>query len=353
VKAAVFEAPGRPLTVADVPDPEPGPDDLIIEVTACGICGSDLHASDVRDASGGRRALPAGTVMGHEFAGRVVAAGSAARAGWEIGARVTALPYLACGACEACAQGNRARCRRGAPLGLGQLPGAYAEFVRVGARETLRLPESVDDCAGATVEPLSVGLHAVNVARPARGESALVMGAGPIGLAVALWCRFFGLRHIVVTDLAPARLERAAAFGATGCIDARADDAIERVKALVGERPRLVFDCVGVPGSQQTAMDYAPFDGRVVVVGVCMQPDRILPVKAITKELQVNYVYGYRREDFAFAIDMLAAGRIDSRPMVTGSVGFEAFSAAFEALKTDKGHCKVMLEPARAYANFA
>lgn len=347
MKAAVFEAPGRPLTIVDLPDPEPGADDLILEVTACGICGSDLHASDVRDASGGRRALPAGTVMGHEFAGRVVDAGAAARNVWKPGTRVTALPYIACGACEACADGNRARCRRGAALGLGQLPGAYAQFVRVGARETLRLPDNVDDYAGATVEPISVGLHAVNVARPARGESALVMGAGPIGLAVALWCRFFGLRHIIVTDLAPARLARATAFGATACIDASAEDAIERVKAIAGERPRLVFDCVGVPGSQQTAMDYAPFDGRVVVVGVCMQADRVLPVKAITKELQVNYVYGYRRDDFAFAIDMLAAGRIDSRPMVTGSVGFEAFPPTFEALKTDKSQCKVMLQPAR------
>jgi (R,R)-butanediol dehydrogenase/meso-butanediol dehydrogenase/diacetyl reductase len=174
------------------------------------------------------------------------------------------------------------------------------------------------------------------------------MGAGPIGLAVALWCRFFGLRHVVVTDLAASRLERAAAFGATAAVDANESNAIERIKTILGERPRLIFDCVGVPGSQQTAMDYAPFDGRVVVVGVCMQPDRILPVKAITKELQVNYVYGYRREDFAFAIDMLAAGRVDSRPMVSGSVGFEEFPTAFEALKTDKRHCKVMLEPARA-----
>ncbi len=348
MKAAVFEAPGRPLVISDVPEPAPGPEDLILEVTACGVCGSDLHAADVRDASGGRRPLPAGSVMGHEFAGRVVAAGASAREQWKLGTRVTALPYLACGACETCVQGRRERCRQGAPLGLGQLPGAFAQFVRVGARETLRLPENVDDRAAATVEPLSVGLHAVDVARPARGESALVMGAGPIGLAVALWCRFFGLRHVIVTDLVAARLERAAAFGATAGIDASESHAIERIKAIAGERPRLIFDCVGVPGSQQTAMDFAPVDGRIVVVGVCMEPDRILPVKAITKELQLRYVYGYGREDFAFAIDMLGAGRIDSRPMVTGGVGFDRFPATFEALKTDKRECKVMLEPALA-----
>jgi (R,R)-butanediol dehydrogenase/meso-butanediol dehydrogenase/diacetyl reductase len=346
MKAAVFERPGQALTIAEVPEPTPGPNDLILEVTACGICGSDLHASDVHDATGGRQPLPAGTIMGHEFSGRVVAAGAAVRDAWREGTRVTALPFIACGACEMCFDGHRDRCPNGAPMGLGQLPGAYAQYVRVGARETLRLPEAVDDRTAATVEPLSVGLHAVNVARPTRGESALVMGAGPIGLAVALWCRFFGMRHVVVSDMVPARLERAAAFGATECVDASAGNIIGRVKEIVGERPQVVFDCVGVPGSQQMAMDYAPFNGRVIVVGVCMQPDRILPVKAITKELQVNYVYGYRRDDFAFAIDMLATHRVDASAMVTGTVGFSDFAAAFETLKTDKQQCKVLLEPA-------
>jgi (R,R)-butanediol dehydrogenase/meso-butanediol dehydrogenase/diacetyl reductase len=334
-----------PLAIANVADPTPGPHDLVLEVTACGICGSDLHASDVRDASAGMQPLPPGTVMGHEFAGRVVAAGAGVRDAWPAGTRVTALPFISCGVCETCREGRRDRCPHGASLGLGRIAGAYAQFVRVGAHETLRLPDNVDDRAAATVEPVSVGLHAVNVARPARGESALVLGAGPIGLAVALWCRFFGMRHVIVTDLVPARLERAAALGATALVDASAGDTIARVKELAGERPRVIFDCVGVPGSQQMAMDYAPMEGRIVVAGVCMQPDRILPVKAITKELQVNYVYAYRRADFAFAIAMLAAGRIDSRPMVSGAVGFEAFPAAFEALKTDKNQCKVLLQP--------
>jgi (R,R)-butanediol dehydrogenase / meso-butanediol dehydrogenase / diacetyl reductase len=346
VKAAVFEAAGRPLAVQDVPDPTPGPADLVLRVTACGICGSDLHLADVRGGDG-MPGLPRGAVMGHEFAGEVVAAGSDVRDAWRIGARVTALPYVGCGTCAACVSGA-GRCARAVELGLGRLPGAYAEYVRVGARETLALPDAIGDAAGALVEPLAVGLHAVHVARLERAESVLIVGAGPIGLAVAAWCRFFGARAVVVSDLAPARLERAANLGATACIDARGGDVIDEVKRSAGARPPVVFDCVGVPGSQQLAMDYAPTDGRIVVVGVCMQPDTILPVKAVTKELQVNYVFGYRRADFAFTIDMLAAGRLDPLPMISRTVGFAAFPAAFEALKTSKHDCKVMLEPGAA-----
>jgi (R,R)-butanediol dehydrogenase/meso-butanediol dehydrogenase/diacetyl reductase len=347
MKAAVFDGPGRPLAIDDVADPVPGPGDLVLRVMACGICGSDLHLADVADAAAGVHGLPRGAVMGHEFSGEVVAAGSDARAAWEIGARATALPFTSCGACAACHSGAGGRCANGALLGLGALPGAYAEFVRVSAHESVRLPDNVGYGAGATVEPLSVGLHAVHAAGLQPGESVLVMGAGPIGLAVALWSRFFGARHVIVSDLVPARLERAAQLGATATIDASREDVVERIKSIAGERPEVVIECVGVRGTQQLAMDYAPVNGRIVVAGVCMEPDRILPVKAITKELQVHYVIGYRRRDFAFTVDMLAAGRIDSAPMISGAVGFDTFPATFEALKHSKTDCKVLLEPQR------
>ncbi len=348
MRAAVFRAAGQPLAIESVADPVPGPSDLILRVKACGICGSDLHAADVHDMAGGMRPLTAGTVMGHEFAGEVVEIGRELRGHWEVGARVTALPYIGCGQCFFCLAGKGHRCERRQSTGFGQVPGGYAEYIRVGAYESLHLPEAVDYHAGAMVEPLAVGLHAVNMARIAGGESVLVMGARPIGLAVTLWCRFFGARHVITSDLAKPRLDLAANFGATGCVDASRENVIGRVKEIAGERPQLVFDCVGVRGSQQIAMDYAPVEGRVIVVGVCMQPDTVLPVKAVTKELQVNYVFAYRRQDFAFAIDMLAQGRIDPHPMLSGLVGFDGFPAAFEALKTSKAECKVILEPERA-----
>ena len=345
MKAAIFDGPRRPLLIEEIADPVPGPGDLVVRVMACGICGSDLHLADVDGIAGGLRPLPRVAVMGHEFAGEVVAMGRDVRAEWKAGARVSALPISSCGSCDACRAGKGGRCPSGSLLGLGALPGAYAEYVRVSAHETVRLPDAVDFQAGATVEPIAVGLHAAAAAHLAPGESVLVMGAGPIGSAVALWCRFFGARHVIVTDLVDARLECAANLGATACINSGIENVIERAKAIAGERPDVVFDCVGVPGTQQLAMDYAPTDGRIVVAGVCMEPDRIVPVKAITKELTVSYVFGYRRQEFAFAVDMLGAGRIDTRAMISGSVGFDRFPAAFDALKRSKTECKVLLEP--------
>ena len=289
--------------------------------------------------------LAKGAIMGHEFAGEVVEVGPAARGGWRPGDRVSVLPYIGCGGCAECMSGRGYRCAEVVFGGFGGLHGVYAEYVRVGSSEALRLPEALDFRAGALVEPLAVGLHAVRAANLRAGESVLVVGAGPVGLAVALWCRFFGAHHVVVSDLVARRAEIAARFGASHAIDAGREDVIGSFKRAVGARPDVVFDCVGVPGTQQLCVNYAPADGRIVVVGVCMQPDRVIPVKAVTKELQINYVFMYTKQDFALAIDMLDRQRIDAAPMVTDVVGFAAFADAFEALKTPNHQCKILLEP--------
>lgn len=346
MRAALFEAPGAPLAIGTLPDPTPGPSDLVLRVAACGICGSDLHMADVHDTEGGMKPLPRGAVMGHEFAGEIVAVGRDAGGKFRAGERVTVLPYLGCGACAPCLSGRGYRCSAVRWMGLGALPGAYAEYVRVGAAEAVRLPDEVDDASGALVEPLAVGLHAVRAGNLQAGESALVIGAGPVGLAVALWLKELGARHVIVSDLSPERRALAEKIGATAVVDPRAEPVPEAAKRFAGgERPALVFDCVGIPGSQQMAMDYAPADGRVVIAGVCMQSDRILPVKAVTKELMLRYVFMYERRDFELAIDLMARRRIAPQTMLTGRVGFASFPAAFEALKRDKTHCKVLLTP--------
>ncbi|MEN9316041.1 MAG: hypothetical protein RIS35_2434 [Pseudomonadota bacterium] len=347
MRAALFQSPGEPLLIDRVPDPEPGPRDLVLRVRACGICGSDLHLADLASETGGLRPLCRGAVMGHEFSGEVVDTGREIAGEWRRGERVTALPTLSCGRCAACLNGRPHRCAGLSLVGIGAVHGGYAEYVRVSAHDTLRLPDSVDDHHGALVEPLAVGLHAVHRARLERGDDILVIGAGPVGLAVALWSRFFGARNVVVSDFAADRRARALELGATACVDAQAGNVVGQFKEIAGGRPQVVFDCVGVPGSQQQAIDCAPADGRVVIVGLCMQPDRIVPVKAMTKELELLYAYCYVRKDFGFTIDMLAAGRIDPSPMLSGTVGFDAFAGTFERLKHVKSDCKVLLEPWR------
>jgi (R,R)-butanediol dehydrogenase/meso-butanediol dehydrogenase/diacetyl reductase len=345
MKAAVFKAPGAPLVVEDVPDPTPGPSDLILKVRASGICGTDLHWSERPDGGAGWRVLEPGAVMGHEFAGEVIEVGRDLRGQWRVGERVCAQPFTGCGQCAHCAAGRAYRCPDVVTRASAALTGAYAEYTRVGASATLRLPDAVSFHEGALVEPLAVGLNAVRKARLEPGDSVLIMGAGPVGISVAMWCRFFGAHHIVVSDLVGERAERAVGFGATGAIDASREDVPSRAAQQIGGRPRVVFDCVGVPGSLQLAIDYAPFDAHVVVVGLCMAADRFFPAKAMTKELDLTFVFVYRKRDFEIVVDMLARGRINAGGLVTDRVGFDTFCAAFEALKKPSDQIKVMLEP--------
>ena len=165
MKAAVIQAIGSPLVVEDIPDPDPGQPDLILKVGACGICGTDLHMSENTDPNVGWRMMHPGCVMGHEFAGEVVEAGGEAKRHWHQGDRVTALPWIGCGECAWCKAGRGYRCPKGINRGSAALPGAYAEYCRVGARETIRLPDGVSFREGALVEPLAVGYRAFRRAR--------------------------------------------------------------------------------------------------------------------------------------------------------------------------------------------
>lgn len=344
MRAAVFHSPGAPLTIEQVPEPQVSRGDLVIAVRRCGICGSDLHMADMHGPDTGMAPLPGGTVLGHEFAGEVVATGRDA-GDFKVGDRVTAMPYVACGHCAACLTGRGYRCAQVTYSALGQVPGAYAEYMRVGAAETLRLPAGVDDALGAFVEPFAVGLHGINAAHLRPGERVLIMGAGPVGLACVAWARHFGARDVIVSDFAAERRALAERLGATATIDPASESVPGACKRHAGQRPDVVIECVGVPGTQQLAMDYAPMGGRIVIVGVCMAPDRIQPVKALTKELQINYAYMYTRAEFELTIDALDREHIDPTPMLTHTVGFADFAQAFEGLKTDKAACKVMLDP--------
>jgi len=224
--------------------------------------------------------------------------------------------------------------RTGIPLVINRasavLPGAYADYCRVGGGEAIRLPDSVSFSEGALVEPLAVGLNAVRRARLQAGDRVLIIGAGPVGLTVAMWCRFFGAQHIVVSDLVPARAQRSLALGATAVVDASRGDVPAQAADAANGPPGVIFDCVGVPGSLQLAIDYAAPDARVVVVGLCMAGDHLFPTKALVKELDISFSFVYRQEDFATVI----SDRID----------LAALPEAFEALKQPNKQIKVMFE---------
>jgi len=172
-----------------------------------------------------------------------------------------------------------------------------------------------------------------------------VIGAGPVGLSVALWCRFFGARDVIVSDLVEARAVRCVEFGATAAVDAANEDVQTRFRQIAGRPPAVVFDCVGVPGSLQLSIDQAPADAHLVVVGLCMAQDAFFPAKAIVKELHITFAFVYSKADFQFVIDMLASERIPVDALVTSVVGLDDFSNKFEAMRTPGADLKVMLEP--------
>jgi (R,R)-butanediol dehydrogenase/meso-butanediol dehydrogenase/diacetyl reductase len=232
--------------------------------------------------------------------------------------------------------------------GFGDLPGGYGEYVRVGPGEAVRLGESIPDRIGATVEPLCVALQAVENADLSGGARVLVVGAGPIGLAVAQWARFRGARHVAVSESAGGRRALAAGFGADAAIDPAREDVARAFARDAGGPPDVVFECVGVPGLIQHCVDLARPKGQVVVVGVCMGSDPWRPGSAIQKALTFRFSLGYRVRHFELAVEMLAAGRISSDAMITRTVGFAQFPAAFEALKRPGAECKLILEPRAA-----
>jgi (R,R)-butanediol dehydrogenase/meso-butanediol dehydrogenase/diacetyl reductase len=333
VKAVVVTAPGK-LAAETLPDPTPAPGELVLRVRACGICGTDLHLL-------GHGLLPAGSVMGHEFCGEVMES----RGSWRAGDRVCALPVLSCGACARCRSGLGAYCAAGRALGFGAVPGAFAEYVAVSAQETVRLPPGVDDTLGALVEPLAVGLHAVNGGRLRQGESCVVVGAGPIGLAIALWARHFGASEVVVSETDAGRRVLAERVGATAVIDPGREPLAQRVAALLPDGPEVVFEAAGAPGLVQQALDLARFRGRVVVAGVGFAPEPIRPLDAMQKEASLHFVLAYEKDDFQYTVDLLEQGRIAPGAMVTDRIGLGAAPEAFEALRRPEGRGKVLVMP--------
>jgi 2-desacetyl-2-hydroxyethyl bacteriochlorophyllide A dehydrogenase len=326
VRAAVVNE-SHSFDVVEVPDPAPNAGELLLRVGACGICGSDLKAVDN---------MPVGLVMGHEFAGEVVAIGAGVE-GWREGTAACALPLIGCGRCVPCLTGDVAHCPTVDMIGVGGSSGGYSELVRVSAREAFALPEGVGTDLGALVEPLAVGLHAVERARIQATDRVLVLGAGPVGLAVTLWARHVGARELVVSDPVAARRDAATRFGATATADPATGD--------LGGPFDLVFECVGTPGMIATSVAEAAVHGRVIVAGVCTKPDPFIPVIAVMKELAMHFVVYYRRHDFAYVVDMLAQGRLEPRPLVTDRVGLDDFPTAFAALKHPSTQCKVLVTP--------
>ena len=238
-------------------------------------------------------------------------------------------------------------------------PGGYGEYMRLSEALLLPVPEALSTEHAALTEPLAVGLHAVNKARLDPDDAPLVIGCGPVGLAVIAALRLADVRPIVAGDFSARRRELALALGADVVVDPAAqtpwqswrDAAVWRDAARApalpswlpgpARRPAVVFECVGVPGVLDQIMAAAPRHARIVVVGVCMEPDTISPMLGISKELGVQFVLGYTQDEFTATLGHIAAGRIPVAPLVTGTVGLDGVAGAFAELASPERHAKI------------
>lgn len=338
MRAAVFDRPGRPLRIETVDDPTPGAKEVVVRVERCGICGSDLHITE-----GHGYTAPSGTVLGHEFAGEIVAVGSDAQQ-FSVGDRVAAMPIIGCGACRYCLAGAPAWC-----VSIGYTFGGYAEYARVSAVTAIRLPAKLGSADAALAEPLAIGLHGVASARMQPGAHVLVQGAGPIGLSALFWAKRLGAGRVDVIEGAAARVAIAREMGADS-VSPPAQRQPDMLSPPDPEAPDIVIECVGRPGLLSDAMVRVARGGVVVSLGFCLVPDTLVPSFACSKEVQLLFPSLYTRREFELAVEVLDRGAVEPRRMVTATVGLDELPGKFESLRGTPAECKVLIDPTRATA---
>lgn len=347
MKAVEWLAPER-LRVTERAAPQAEEGQAVVAVTACGICGSDLHSY-----RHGLAARP-GQVLGHEFAGTVLEAPGVA--GLEVGARVAVRPLIPCGHCRGCRAGEPQRCEDVAAPNIGyRSPGGFAEQVlvpRAIVGETVfPLPPSVPDRAGALAEPLAVALHAVRVLDPAPDDVVLVLGAGMIGLGVTRLLALRGVGHLAVADLSPLRRERALALGADRAIDPVAEDITAVMAALtgpggfgLGAHIDGVVDCAGAPSALAHALKSLRQGGTLVLAAVFGGEVPLRLDRVVDKELTVRGSFAYR-DEFADVIELLAEGAIDPQLLVTHEFALDQVEQAFRTQLDASESVKVLVSP--------
>ncbi|WP_197378964.1 zinc-binding dehydrogenase [Mycolicibacterium mengxianglii] len=337
MRAAVLRD-GSMVTRDDVPEPVPGPGQVLVAVQACGVCGSDLHfakhgremlelVEQVREVPMSHNIdLDADVFMGHEFSAVILEAGPDTTAP-PAGTLVTSQPILL--------SGNKID----GIIYSNTVIGGYAERMLLSAPLLLTVPNGLDPQRAALTEPLAVGLHAVNRSRILRGETALVIGCGAVGISIIAALRAAGVDHIAAADFSARRRALAETMGAHQTIDPAQGSPFDVV------RPAVIFEAVGVPGIIDEALRMAPMSSRLVSVGMSMQPDTVRPAFAALKDINVQFVFGHTPQEFASALTAIADGVVDVAPMITDTVSLDQVSEAFEGLADPERHCKILVTP--------
>ena len=328
MRAAVYRGPGKiGLESRDVP--RPGPTDILVQVRACGLCGTDVHILD------GQYPATPGIALGHEYAGEVV----------EVGAEVTGLkpgdvvsvdPNIACGSCPACRRGDVHLCEHLQALGVTR-DGGFAEMCRLPASQAHPVPPALAVEQWALVEPLSCCLHGLDLANIKSGDRVAILGAGPIGLLMVQLARGAGAAFVLVADPVPAKRELALKLGADEAVDPTTRDLSEVLRHRAPGGADVVLECVGVPAVAAQALELPRRGGTVVWFGVS-PPGATIPIEPYAvyrKELTIRAAF-VNPHTFARAVALLAQGRVQGAPLISHRFDLAGVAEAIATVKAGR-----------------
>ena len=358
MRGAVVE--NSELKIVDLPDPQPRSNELLVKSLVCGICGTDLHclhhshelAESTRQIVGNPLVDTSKPILlGHEFVGEVLES-NAPDSPFRAGDRVVSLPFV-----------MREEGLGFIGSGTPDLPGGFSEKLVLDSRLTMKVPNGLDPEIASLTEPMAIAYHAVRRGEPARNHVPLVIGCGPIGLAIIAVLKMMGIGPIVAADFSRARRELAAQMGADVVVNPADNSPYESWREaaktdnpeqagpfspLFGGadlKPSLIFECVGIPGLIQNVCAGAPYGARVVVVGLCMEKDVMIPAFPILKELDLRFASFYSPEEFGETLRCLSEGDLEASALISGQVGLDDIGTAFERLSKPESDVKILVKP--------
>lgn len=329
MKAAIYPGDGKPITIQEIADPEPGADDILIRIDRCGICGTDLSMT-----KGGMFDFGKDAQFGHEYAGEIVAVGANV-GGFKVGEKVSALPSGACGHCQGCATGNHVMCHASESLMIG-----FAEYARLPTSVAVKLPETLSFADGALVEPLAVSLYGASHSGIRAGDNVLVLGGGTVALYSIYWARRLGARRIVAMSRSDRRRDLCLAMGADAFVT-YGEDELGEVLEVFGGTPDIVYECVGAEGMLAKAVQHAGLFGRVVSLGFCTSPDPVVPALASFKCVNLQFLVGYTMKEFFYIADQMDKGHVDPKTIITNEIPLAELPEMMEHLRGANKETKV------------
>jgi threonine dehydrogenase-like Zn-dependent dehydrogenase len=331
MKAAIYPGGGGAVTIEELPNPQPGPDDVIIKVSRCGICGTDLSFTKGTMWDFGQN-----TQFGHEYAGEIIEIGKNVTT-FKPGERIAVLPSVACGECPSCRTiENNVLCQ--------SMPGTamvgFAELAKVPVSVATRLPSVLSMTDGALVEPLAISLYGVKLAQIKPGDRVLVLGGGTVALYAIYWARRLGAGKIVAMSRSDRRKDLCLEMGADAFVS-YGDNEIGDVIEALGGSPSLVIEAVGAEGMLTKAVMHVAQFGKIVSLGFCTTPDPLIPGMASYKCASIQFAVGYGMKEFLYIADQMDKGHVDPKAIVTNEVPLLDLPATMARLRGPNDETKV------------